>query len=277
MIKTYKPTSYGQRTRKTLIRKVDNVRPLKSRTVSNVGTAGRTHGTITSRHKERGSKKLYRQIDFRREKYGIPATVQTIEYDPNRGPHIALIAYRDGEKRYILAPEGLEKGMTITSGKGLEPTVGNAMPLGEIPLGSEVHNIEINPGSGGSMVKGAGGYGILQAKDGNYVNIKLPSGEVKKVRNDCYATVGVLSNADKKNTRLGKAGKNRYLGNRPHVRGVAMGDPSGDHPHAGKYRTSGIGMPSPKSPWGWKTLGVKTRKRRNTDYTIVKRRAKKKK
>jgi large subunit ribosomal protein L2 len=276
MIKTYKPTSYGQRTRKSLVRKVDNVRPLKSKTVSLVGTAGRTHGLVTSRHKQRGSKKLYRIIDFRREKYGIPAKVISIQYDPNRGPNIALIAYKDGEKRYILSPEGLEKGMVISSGIGLEPNVGNTMPLGEIPLGTQVHNVELNPRAGGIMVKGAGSYAILQAKDGNFVNLKLPSGEVKRVRSDCFATIGVLSNTDKRNTRLGKAGRNRYLGNRPHVRGVAMGDPSGDHPHAGKYRTSGIGMPSPKSPWGWKTLGVKTRKRRSTDYTIVKRRAKKK-
>jgi len=275
MIKTYKPTSSGQRQRKTLVRVVDKVRPLKSKTVSLVGPSGRNHGYITSRHKERGARKLYRLIDFKRNKFGIPAKVVTIEYDPYRGPNIALLSYRDGEKRYILAPEGLEKGMVLLSGTGSEATVGNTLPLAEVPLGSQVHNIEVNPGAGGKLVKGAGGYGLLQAREGDFVNIKLPSGEVKKFRGDCLATMGVLSNQDKRNTQLGKAGRNRHLGNRPHVRGVAMGDPSGDHPHAGKYGKSGIGRVAPVSPWGWKTLGVRTRKRKHTDYTIVKRRVKK--
>lgn len=275
MIKTYKPTSPGQRARKTLVKHVDHVKPNKSLISPINGPAGKTGGTITSRFRQRGSKKHYRIIDFKRNKFDIPGKVQTIEHDPNRGPNIALIAYADGEKRYILAPEGITHGMIVISGKGVEPTVGNTMPLSEVPLGMPIHNLELNPGNGGIMVRGAGNSALILAKEGDFVNVKLPSGEVKKVLGTCYATIGVLSNIDQKNTQLGKAGRKRFLGSRPHVRGVAMADPHHDHPHAGKYRDNGIGRPAPLSPWGWKTLGVKSRRRTSTDYTIVKSRHKK--
>jgi large subunit ribosomal protein L2 len=275
MIKTYNPTSEGQRSRKTLVRFVDKVDPLKSATSVLKASPGRSRGRISSRHKQKGAKKMYRAIDFRREKFDIPARVTTIEYDPNRNANIALVSYADGEKRYILAPEGLEKGVVVMSGENSEVSVGNCMPMARIPLGMQIHNIEINPQKGGVLVRGAGNYAQIIAKEGDFVNVKLPSGEVKRLFARCYATIGALSNSDFRNTRLGKAGRKRYLGRRPHVRGVAMANPAGDHPHAGKYRTSGIGMPSPKSPWGWITRGVRTRKRKRTDYTIVQRRKKK--
>jgi large subunit ribosomal protein L2 len=272
MIKVYRPTSEGLRTRKSLVREVDNVNPLKSKTAVLKIAPGRSRGRISSRHKQRGAKKMYRVIDFKRDKFNIPAKVVTIEYDPNRGANIALVSYSDGEKRYILAPEGLKKGMDVISGDKVEITVGNSLPLSEIPLGVEIHNIEVNPKAGGVFVRGAGTYAQIMAKEGDFVNVKMPSGEVKRFMGLCYATIGVLSNSDWRNINLGKAGRKRHLGWRPHVRGVAMANPAGDHPHAGKYKTSGIGMSSPKSPWGWKTRGVKTRKRRRTDYTVVKRR-----
>lgn len=277
MIKSYKSTSEGNRTRKTLVKEVDNVRPLKSLSWGKVSTAGRSRGKVSSRHMGGGAKKIFRLIDFKRDKFNIPAKVESIQHDPNRGPNIALLSYSDGEKRYIIAPDGLEVGITVMSGEKAEISVGNSLPMSAIPLGVSVHNIEINPMAGGVLVKGAGNYAQIIAKEGEYVNVKLPSGEVKKIPGKCYATIGVLSNIDKRNARLGKAGRKRYLGIRPHVRGVAMGDPHRDHPHAGKYRTTGIGMSSPLSPWGWKTRGVKSRRRKRTDYTIVSRRRSKKK
>jgi len=268
MIKTYKPTSAGMRFRKTLVKGVDNVRPEKSLTVHLKGPVGRSKGKVTTRHKQVGAKKLYRIIDFKRNKLNIEATVESIQYDPNRGANIALLNYVDGEKRYILAPEGLKAGAKVISGPEVDFTVGNALPLERIPLGVEIHNIELNPGAGAAMVRGAGNYAQILAKEGKYVNIKLPSGEVKKVLGVCYATIGMLSNADLRNTQLGKAGRNRHKGVRPAVRGVAMPDP-GKHPHAGSYKSTGIGMASPKSPWGQKTRGFKTRRRKSTEYTIV--------
>jgi large subunit ribosomal protein L2 len=274
MIKSYKPKSEGLRTRKTLVVDVDYVRPQKKLSKGLVGPAGRSRGRISSRHKQRGSKKLYREIDFKRtDKLDIPAKVQTIEYDPNRGPNIALLSYKDGEKRYILAPAGLERGMTVVSSESAELKIGNSLPMKNIPLGMDIHNIEINPGAGGRLCRGAGNSAQIIAKEDKHVNIKLPSGEVKQVSGGCFATLGVLSNEDLRNTQLGKAGRNRYKGNRPHVRGVAMNDPHHDHPHAGKYKTSGVGM-HPKTPWGKKARGVKTRRRNKTNYTIIKSRGK---
>lgn len=274
MIKNYRPTSPGIRFRKTLVRETDNVAPEKSLTKPLKGSVGRNNGTVSVRHRQRGHKKKYRIVDFKRDKRDIPAKVDSIQYDPNRGPDLALLHYADGEKRYILAPEGLKKGMTVMSGEKAEITVGNALPLEKIPLGYDVHNIEINPGKGGQMVRGAGNGAKILAKEGKYANIKLPSGEVKKVALTCYATIGVLGNSDHRNTRLGKAGLKRHTGGRPQVRGVAMANPS-DHPHAGSYKDNGIGMPSPKSPWGWKTRGRKTRKRSHTDkYKVRDRRTK---
>ncbi len=277
MIKTYKPTSGGLRTRKTLIKGVENVKPLKSLTKGKVGPSGRGRGKVSSRHKQRGAKRLYRAIDFKRNKFDIPAKVLSIQDDPNRGSNIALLSYADGEKRYIIAPEGLEVGVTVLSGENAEMSVGNSLPMSKIPTGTPIHNIEINPKAGGILARGAGNQGQIIAKEGEYVNVKLPSGEVKSILGRCYATIGVVGNIDKRNIDLGKAGRKRHLGRRPHVRGVAMGDPHRDHPHAGKYSTSGVGMASPMSPWGWKTRGVKTRKRVRTDYTIVSRRKSKKK
>lgn len=269
MIKTYKPTSEGLRTRKTLVKKVQKNAPLKSLTWPLKGAVGKNRGTLSIWHRQRGAKKHYRIIDFKRNKFDIRGIVATIEHDPNRGPNIALINYPDGEKRYILAPEGLEVGMTVISYATGDATLGNTLPIKEMPLGTFIHNIEINPGAGGVLIRGAGGYGQVFAKEGEFVNVKLPSGEVKKFVGKCLATVGVLSNGDLRNTQLGKAGRARALGRRPHVRGVAMANPKGDHPHAGKYSKTGIGRPAPMTPWGKKTRGVKTRKRSKTNYTIV--------
>ena len=274
MIKTYKPTSEGLRRRKTLVKKVSKGRPLKKLTRGKVGPAGRGNGKVSVRHKQRGAKKLYRTIDFKRNKKDIPGKVADIHDDPNRGCNIALVNYPDGEKRYILAPEDLKIGSSVISGEKAPFDVGNALPLSKIPLSMPIHNIEINPGAGGALVRGAGNTALIVAKEGNYVNVRLPSGEVKKFLGSCYATIGSLSNPDRRNVRLGKAGRKRHLGSRPAVRGVAMNDPKKDHPHAGKYKTSGIGMSSPKTPWGKKARGVRTRKRKRTNRTIVKSRRK---
>ena len=249
MIKKYKPTSPGSRSRKTLVKNVAKGRSEKSLTTPLKGAVGRTHGRITSRFRLRGAKRHYRIVDFKREKYGIEAKVAKIEHDPNRGPNIALLNYADGEKRYILAPEGLVEGMTVISGKDVEATVGNTLPLENIPLGAVIHNIELNPGQGGKIVRGAGNSAQILAKEGRYVNIKLPSGEAKRVLGICFATVGVLSNADLRNTE----------------------NPT-DHPHGGSYKDNGIGMPAPKSPWGWQTRGKLTRSRNRTNRTVVKSR-----
>jgi large subunit ribosomal protein L2 len=274
MIKKYKPTSPGIRSRKTLIHdKVTKRKPEKGLTEPLKGPVGRRSGTISVRHRERGAKKFYRIVDFKRDKLGIPAKVAAIEYDPNRGPDLALLHYADGEKRYILAPEGLQVNSKVESGPQAELIVGNALPLDNIPLGFEVHNIELNPGKGGQIARGAGNKGVLLAKDGNYVNIKLPSGEVKKFAKECYATIGALGNSEKRLGRLGKAGLQRHLGNRPHVRGVAMANPK-DHPHAGSYSDTGTGHP--KTPWGKPARGVKTRSRKQTNKYIVTPRKKKK-
>ncbi len=261
MIKSYKPTSEGMRTRRTLISDVTKARPQKSLIKILTGPAGRNNGRISSRHRQRGHKKFYRVVDFKRGKYDIPATVTALEYDPNRGPTIALLSYADGEKSYILAPEGLQVGQKVISSKNsVEMLPGNATTLVNLPLSAEVHNVELNIGAGGQLIRGAGSYGIVMAKEGKYVNIKLPSGEVKKFAQDCMATIGVLSNGDLRNRVLGKAGIGRHLGMRPHIRGVAVANPT-DHPHGGSYKDKGVGAPSPKSPWGWKTKGKKTRSR----------------
>jgi large subunit ribosomal protein L2 len=272
VIRTYRPTTNSQRFRKSLIRDVDKVRPERKLTVSLRGAVGRNHGRVSVRHQEIGSRKYYRIIDYKRDKFDIPGKIATVEYDPNRGPNIALVNYADGEKRYILAPEGMKSGMVVISGEKVEAALGNACPLSNIPLGTQVHNIELNPLQGGVLIRGAGGYAEILAKEGETVNLKLPSGEVKKISGRCYATIGALSNMDLRNVRLGKAGRNRHLGVRPTVRGVAMGNPSKSHPHAGSYKTTGIGMPGPKTPWGKPARGVRTRRRRQTDYTVVKSR-----
>jgi large subunit ribosomal protein L2 len=272
-IKKYKPTSPGRRwmtghtfdeiTRKKPERSL--LRPLKKK-------AGRNaYGRITVRHRGGGHARKYRLIDFRRDKFGVSGRVASIEYDPNRSARIALVVYDDGEKRYILAPLGLKVGNTVLSDpSGTDVRVGNAMSLQRIPLGTMVHNVELYPGRGGQMVRAAGAAAQLLAKEGNYVTLRLPSGEMRLVHNKCMATIGQVGNIDHANVKLGKAGRKRWLGWRPAVRGSAMSPR--DHPHGGGEGRSPIGMPSPKSPWGQKTMGKKTRHNKSTDKYIVRRR-----
>ncbi len=269
MLKRYKPTSSGMRQRKALVLGgvlTPNKKREKRLSSPKKGPAGRDNGTISIRHRQRGAKKHYREIDFKRNKFGIPARVAAIEYDPNRAPNIALLSYADGEKRYILAPAGLEVGMEVVSGQKVEAKIGNAMQLQHIPAGVEIHNIELNPGAGAKLARSAGNKAIILAKEGEYVNIRLPSGEVKKVLGVCYGTVGALGNEDHRHINLGKAGKSRHLGRRPTVRGIAIANPS-DHPHGGSYKDNGTGHPM--TPWGRPTRGKKTRQRNRTNRFVV--------
>jgi len=228
-------------------------------------------GKITVRHQGDREKRFLREIDFKRNKYDIPAKVVAVEYDPNRTADIALLLYQDGERRYILAPQGLKVGDTVVSSKKAEVKVGNALPLEKIPVGTVIHNIELKPLKGGQLVRGAGTGAVLQAKEGGMATIKLPSGEERKVSWECFATVGQVGKAEWKTVVFGKAGRKRHMGIRPTVRGVAQHPAS--HPHGGGEGRSGIGMPSPKSPWGKKALGKKTRKRKKySDKWIIKRR-----
>jgi len=274
MLKTYRPITPGQRGKRTLVRGVAAKSPEKKLTKSLKGAVGRNNGKISSRNRQRGARKKYRIVDFKRDKLNVPAKVVSIEHDPNRGPNVALLHYADGEKRYILAPEDLKPGMIVVSGDQVDLQPGNCMPLKNIPLGMPIHNIELNPGKGGQMVRGAGNSAMILAKEGKYVNVRLPSGEVKKVLDSCIATIGTLGNADLRHVNVGKAGIKRHQGRRPHTRGVAFSSPR-EHPHGGSYKTSGVGMSSPKSPWGWKTRGKKTRRRKSTNKYIVKSRSKK--
>ena len=268
------PTSPGQRGMvKSDYQEITTSTPEKSLLKPIKKTAGRNNtGRITCRHKGGGVKKAYRIIDFKREKFGVPATVKTIEYDPNRNVRISLVFYADGEKRYILTPEGLNVGDVILSGVEAPVQTGNAMPLDVIPLGTIVHNIELEPGRGGKMVRSAGNSAQVMAKEGNYVTIKLPSGEMRMVRKECMATIGSLGNSEFKNLKIGKAGRKRYMGIRPTVRGVTM-NPC-DHPHGGGEGKTGPGG-HPKTPWGKPALGYKTRKQgKASDKLIVRRRKK---
>jgi large subunit ribosomal protein L2 len=274
-VKTYKPTSPGRR---ALVgpkfEEITRSKPERSLVTTLRKKAGRNfRGKITVRHRGGGHKRRYRLIDFKRNKHGIPARVDSIEYDPNRSARIALLVYADGEKRYIIAPLGLRVGDQVMSGSGAEIRVGNSLPLREIPLGTLVHNIELKPGRGGQMVRSAGTSAQLLAKEGGYTTLRLPSGEMRLVLDVCLATIGQVGNVDHGNIKLGKAGRKRWLGIRPTVRGVAM-NPN-DHPHGGGEGKSPIGMPGPKSPWGKPTLGKRTRGRKPSDKYIVRRRAKK--
>ena len=224
------------------------------------------------RHKGGGHKRRYRLIDFKRDKVDVPATVSSIEYDPNRSARIALLIYADGEKRYIIAPQGLRVGDKVMSGSRAEIKVGHALPISRIPLGTQIHNIELYPGKGGQLVRSAGTSAQLMAKEGPYAQVRLPSGEVRLVSQRCLATIGVVGNVEHSNIKIGKAGRKRWMGIRPSVRGIAM-DPS-SHPHGGGEGRSPIGMPGPKTPWGKPTLGAKTRRNKATDKYIVRRRAK---
>ncbi len=272
-IKKFKPTSPGRRgmTGQTY-EEITRTKPEKSLVRPLTKQSGRnTYGRITVRHRGGGHARRYRLIDFKRDKLDIPARVDSIEYDPNRSARIALLVYADGEKRYILAPLGLRVGdQVISSGEEAEIRVGNALPLERIPLGTLVHNVELNPGRGGQMVRAAGAAAQLMAREGKYVTLRLPSGEIRLVRKACMATIGQVGNVDHANVKLGKAGRKRWLGWRPAVRGSAMSPR--DHPHGGGEGRSPIGMPGPKSPWGWRTLGRKTRHNKDTDKYIVRRR-----
>ena len=266
------PTSPGQRGMiKSDFAEITTSTPEKSLLKPIRKTAGRNNtGRITCRHKGGGHKQAYRVIDFKRDKFGIPGVVKTVEYDPNRNVRISLVVYADGEKRYILTPQDLKVGDTIVSGPEAEIQVGNALPLELIPLGTIIHNIELIPGRGAKMVRTAGAGAQLMAKDGNYVTIKMPSSEMRMVRKECLATIGVLGNAEFKNLKVGKAGRTRHLGIRPTVRGVTM-NPC-DHPHGGGEGKTGPGG-NPKTPWGKPALGRKTRnKKKQSSKLIVRRR-----
>lgn len=270
-IKRYRPTSAGRRFMSvSTFEEITEAAPEKSLLRPLKRSGGRNNrGRITCRHIGGGHKRRYRLIDFKRDKRGIPAKVSSIQYDPNRSSRIALLTYLDGEKRYILSPKDLKVGDRLEAGPGVEVKPGNALPLGGIPLGTLVHNVELKPGKGGQLCRSAGTYGQLMAKEGDYAQIRLPSGEVRKVRVECYATVGQVGNEDHENRRIGKAGRTRWLGIRPTVRGVAM-NPI-DHPHGGgEGRTSG--GRHPVSPWGVPTKGKKTRKNKATQQYIVRRR-----
>ncbi|MBN1979388.1 MAG: 50S ribosomal protein L2 [Anaerolineae bacterium] len=273
-VKTYKPTSPGRRGMTGLtFEEITSTDPERSLLRPLSKQAGRNaQGRITVRHRGGGHKRQYRVIDFKRDKVDIPARVKSIEYDPNRSARIALLVYADGEKRYIIAPLGLQVGDVVLSGNDAEIRVGNTLSLERIPLGTLVHNVELAPGRGGQIVRSAGTSAQLLAKEGEYVTLRLPSGEMRLVRKECMATVGQVGNVDHGNIKLGKAGRQRWLGCRPAVRGSAM--TPRDHPHGGGEGRSPIGMPSPKSPWGKKTLGKKTRRNKSTDKYIVRRRGK---
>jgi large subunit ribosomal protein L2 len=274
-LKVYRPTSPSRRGMTgSTFDEITKRRPEKSLLLSLKQKAGRNNqGKITVRHRGKGAKRMLRVIDFKRDKPGIPGRVAAIEYDPNRSARIALIHYADGEKRYILAPSELNVGDTIMSGSDAEVRPGNTLPLKLIPTGTLIHNIELEKGKGGQLVRGAGTAAQLMVKEGEYALIRLPSSEMRRIRGDCLATVGQIGNADHKNIKLGKAGRTRWMGWRPTVRGSAM--TPRDHPHGGGEGRSPIGMPGPKTPWGKPALGYKTRKPKASDKMIIKRRGKK--
>ena len=267
-IKTYRPTTQTLRYRTTLVNEdLTTKKPFKPLVEPKTKTGGRRNsGDITSWFRGGGNKRKYRVIDFKRDKTGIPATVISIEYDPNRSARIALLAYADGEKRYIVMPDGLKMGQKIVSGPDADILVGNALPLRNIPPGTTIHNVELRPGKGAQMVRSAGGAAQLVAKEGDYALVKLPSGETRKVLQDCMATIGQVGNTDHENVTIGKAGRMRWLGRRPHNRGVSMNPV--DHPHGGgEGKTSG--GRHPVTPWGQPTRGYKTRNNKRTDAFIV--------
>ena len=272
-IKTYNPYTPSRRNMTgSDFSEITKTTPEKSLVTSLKKNAGRNNqGKITVRHQGGGNRRKYRIIDFKRRKDGIPATVIGIEYDPNRTANIALICYADGEKSYILAPAGLTDGMKVMSGDTAEAKVGNCMPLYHVPVGTQVHNIELYPGKGGQLVRSAGNSAQLMAKEGKYATLRLPSGEMRMVPIQCRATIGVIGNGDHNLVNIGKAGRKRHMGVRPTVRGSVM-NPN-DHPHGGGEGRAPVGRPSPMTPWGKPALGLKTRKKnKNTDKFIVKRR-----
>lgn len=271
-IKIYRPTSPGRRGMSVSdFAEITRSRPERSLLRPGRRLGGRNNmGRITVRHRGGGHKQRYRVIDFKRDKIGVPGRVDSIEYDPNRSARIALVTYADGDKRYILAPLGLQVGAQVMAGPEAEVRVGNALPLRNIPLGTMIHNVELYPGRGGQLVRSAGTAAQLMAKEADYAQVRLPSGEVRRVQLVCMATIGQVGNTDHANISLGKAGRKRWLGWRPEVRGVAM-DPD-SHPHGGGEGRSPIGMPGPKTPWGKPALGYKTRVKKPSDKYVVRRR-----
>jgi large subunit ribosomal protein L2 len=273
-IRNYKPTTPGRRKMSTLVNEeiTTNV-PEKSLTVTIKKNGGRNNqGKITVRHHGGGEKRKYRIIDFKRNKLNVPGSVATIEYDPNRTANIALINYADGEKRYIIAPKGLTVGMTIEAGENADIKVGNALPIMNIPVGTMIHNIELRPGKGGELARSAGSSAQILGREGNYVMIRLSSGEQRKVLGTCMATVGEVGNEDSSLVKVGKAGRSRHMGIRPTVRGSVM-NPN-DHPHGGGEGRAPVGRKAPMTPWGKPALGLKTRKKKQSDKFIVRRRSK---
>ena len=275
-IRVYKPTSAARRFMSVLTyEEITKKTPEKSLIEYLKKNAGRNNqGKITVRHQGGGNKIKYRIIDFKREKRDIPAKVAAIEYDPNRTAFIALLNYADGEKRYILAPVGLNVGDTVVAGEQADIKPGNALPIGAIPVGTLIHNVEVKPGRGGQLVRSAGAYAQLMAKEGEYAQVRMPSGEVRKVPMNAYATIGTVGNIDHANVRIGKAGRTRHMGIRPTVRGVVM-NPC-DHPHGGGEGKSPVGMPAPVTPWGKPALGFKTRKHKKYSNRLIVKRAGKK-
>lgn len=270
-IKIYRPTSPGRRNMSvSTFEEITRSKPERSLLAPLRKKAGRNNrGVVTMRHRGGGHKRRYRIIDFRRDKTGVAGKVESIEYDPNRSARIALVVYNDGERRYILAAQGLKVGDTVMSGPNADIRPGNALPIRNIPLGTVVHNIEIYPGRGGQLVRSAGLGAQLLAKEGSMAQLRLPSGEVRYIDMNCLATIGAVSNSDHANLNMGKAGRKRWLGIRPTTRGVAM-DP-GSHPHGGGEGRSPIGMKAPKTPWGKVALGKKTRRNKRTEKFIVRR------
>ena len=272
-IKKYNPTTPARRQMTvSTFEEITGKSEIKTLMTNVKKNAGRnSYGRITVRHHGGGNKRQYRVVDFKRDKDGIPAKVASVEYDPNRSANIALLVYADGEKRYIIHPQGLKVGDTVESGRGADIKPGNALPLSDIPVGTVIHNIEMKPGKGAQLVRTAGASAQLMAKEGANASVRLGSGEVRMVPIICKATIGTVGNADHENVSLGKAGRKRWMGIRPHVRGVVMNPV--DHPHGGGEGKSPVGMPSPVTPWGKPTLGYKTRKKKKpSDKMIVRRR-----
>jgi large subunit ribosomal protein L2 len=272
-VRKYRPTSPGRRNMSvSTYDEITKKKPEKSLIEPLKKHSGRNNqGRLTVRHRGGGAKRFYRKIDFKRNKFGVPARVAAIEYDPNRSANIALLHYKDGEKRYILAPLGLKVGDEVVSGPDSPIRVGNALPLDSMPMGTEVHNIELYAGRGGQLVRSAGTTAQLMAKYNNYAQLRMPSGEFRLVRVECMATIGQVGNVDHENVRIGKAGRSRHMGRRPTVRGSVM-NPN-DHPHGGGEGRAPIGG-QPKTPWGKPTLGYRTRRNKDTDKYIVRRRRK---
>ena len=274
-VKKYKPITPGTRgmTGYTFD-EITKSTPERSLLVPLRKSGGRNvHGRVTVRHRGGGHRRFVRLVDFKRNKHDVPAKVAAIEYDPNRTARIALLHYADGEKRYIIAPVDIKVGDVVSSGQNAEIRSGNALPISSIPVGTMIHNIEIQEGRGGQLVRSAGGSAQLLAKEGDFAQVRMPSGEVRLIRQTCYATIGQVGNLDHGNVKLGKAGRKRHLGVRPTVRGSAM--TPRDHPHGGGEGRQSIGLPGPKSPWGKPTLGYKTRRNKKTNQYIVRRRSKK--